>query len=56
MIGVLARVRKGSSLKFGVDSIGCAGGRRYTGFTQDISPTFEHFLSCGIPGKIEGER
>ena len=56
MIGVLARVRKGASLSFDVNSIGCAGGKRYTGFTQDISPTFEYFLSCGIPGKLEGER
>jgi len=56
MIGVLARVRKGASLSFDVDSIGCGGGKRYTGFTQDISPTFEYFLSCGIPGKLEGER
>ena len=56
MIGVLARVRKGTSLSFDVDSIGCGGGKRYTGFTQDISPTFEYFLSCGIPGKLEGER
>jgi hypothetical protein len=56
MIGVLARVRKGASLAFDVASIGCGGGRRYTGFARDISPTFEHFLSCGIPGKLEGER
>ncbi len=56
MIGVLARVRKGASLSFDVDSIGCAGGKRYTGFIQEISPTFEYFLSCGIPGKFEGER
>jgi uncharacterized protein (DUF169 family) len=56
MIGVLARVRKGSSLCFDVDSIGCAGGKRYTGFHSEISPTFEHFLSCGLPGKFEGER
>ena len=56
MIGVLARVRKGASLGFDVDSIGCGGGKRYAGFTHDISPTFEYFLSCGIPGKIEGER
>ncbi|HTP06409.1 MAG TPA: hypothetical protein VMM54_14775 [Nitrospirota bacterium] len=56
MIGVLARVRKGTLLSFDVDSIGCGGGKRYTGFTQDISPTFEYFLSCGIPGKLEDER
>jgi uncharacterized protein (DUF169 family) len=56
MIGVLARVRKGTSLSFEAGSIGCAGGRRYTGFSREISPTFEYFLSCGMPGKFEGER
>jgi len=56
MIGVLARVRKGASLVFDADSIGCGGGKRYTGFTEEIGPAFEYFLSCGIPGKLEGER
>ena len=55
-IGVLSRVHKGASLSFNVDSIGCAGGKRYLGFTQEIRPEFEYFLSCGIPGKLEGER
>jgi hypothetical protein len=35
---------------------GCAGGKRYTGFTQKLRPKFEYFLSCGIPGEMEGER
>jgi uncharacterized protein (DUF169 family) len=56
MIGVLARVRKGVSLHFEADSIGCLGGKRYSGFTDEISPQFEYFLSCGIPDKLEGER
>jgi Uncharacterised ArCR, COG2043 len=56
MIGVLTRVRKGTSLCFEESSIGCRGGKRYTGFTDEISPNFDYFLSCGIPGKLEGER
>jgi uncharacterized protein (DUF169 family) len=56
IIGVLSRVRKGTSLCFDVNSIGCPGGKRYLGFTQEIRPEFEYFLSCGIPGKLEGER
>ncbi len=56
MIGVLARARKGMSLRFDADSIGCSGGKRYCGFKQEISPSFEYFLSCGLPGKFEGER
>jgi Uncharacterised ArCR, COG2043 len=55
-IGVLSRVHKAASLAFNVDSIGCGGGKRYLGFTQEIMPNFEYFLSCGIPGKLEGER
>ncbi|UCE34016.1 MAG: DUF169 domain-containing protein [Deltaproteobacteria bacterium] len=56
LIGVLSRVRNGQSLCFEGESIGCGGGKRYTGFTQEIMPNFEHFLSCGIPGELEGER
>jgi hypothetical protein len=33
-----------------------AGQSKYFGFTQEIAPNFEYFLSCGIPGKLEGER
>jgi uncharacterized protein (DUF169 family) len=56
VIGALSRVRSGSSFCFNTDSIGCFGGRRYLGFTEKIMPDFEYFLSCGIPGKLEGER
>lgn len=52
----LSKVSNGESLCFSVDSIGCGGGKRYLGFTQEIMPNFEYFLSCGIPGKLEGER
>jgi len=56
MIGVLASARKGVPLYFKADSIGCRGGKRYTGFAEELSPQFEYFLSCGIPGKLDGER
>ena len=56
IIGSLAKVRNGKSLCFNVDSIGCPGGKKYVGFNKDIMPGFEYFLSCGIPGKLEGER
>ncbi len=52
----LARVRAGQSLALDVKAIPCSGGQRYLGFTQSLMPDFEYFLSCGIPGKIEGER
>lgn len=52
----LSKVRKGESLCLSVDSVGCGGGKRYLGFAQEIMPNFEYFLSCGISGKLEGER
>jgi uncharacterized protein (DUF169 family) len=52
----LSKVRKGESLCFTADSVGCGGGKRYFGFVQEIMPNFEYFLSCGISGKLEGER
>lgn len=56
LIGVLGKVRKGNSLCFEADSIGCGGAKRYLGYAPEIMPGFEYFLSCGIEGKIEGER
>ncbi len=56
IIGALSNVRKGSSLCFNIESVGCFGGKRYLGFTEKIMPNFEYFLSCGIPGELEGER
>jgi hypothetical protein len=52
----LAKVRGGQALQFDVASVGCFGGKRYTGFSNAAIPNFEYFLSCGIPGKLEGER
>jgi hypothetical protein len=44
------------SLHFDVNSITCAGGKRYSGFTRTLRDNFEYFLSCGIPNELEGER
>lgn len=56
VIEALSSVRKGSSFCFNADSIGCPGGKRYLGFTQEIRTNFEYFLSYGITGKLRGER
>jgi hypothetical protein len=56
VIGDLAKVRKGKTLCYDVNTIGCGGGKRYFGFEMKFAPDFEYFLSCGIPGKLEGER
>jgi uncharacterized protein (DUF169 family) len=52
----LARARRGESLCFDKNAVGCEGGKRYLGFGQSLRPNFEYFLSCGIPGELEGER
>jgi len=55
-IGDLTAARKGQTLCFDTKSIACFGGKRYLGFSQNLMPNFEYFLSCGIEGKLEGER
>ncbi len=52
----LAKVRSGKSLAFSKESVTCAGGKRFLGFTDKIRPNFEYFLSCGIENRMEGER
>jgi uncharacterized protein (DUF169 family) len=56
LICELAKVRKGDSLMYDADALGCMGAKRYVGFSENLRPDFEYFLSCGIPGKMEGER
>jgi uncharacterized protein (DUF169 family) len=58
LIEALSSVRHGKSYSFDTNSIGCFGGKWWVGFSEKIvpRPNFEYFLSCGIPGKLEGER
>ncbi len=56
VIGAISNIRRGTSYSFNIESVGCFGGKRYLGFADKIRPNFEYFLSCGIPGELEGER
>lgn len=56
MIAELGAVRNGRAVAFSADSIHCGGGKTYSGFSTHLRDEFEYFLSCGIPGKLEGER
>lgn len=56
LIGNLTRVQEGYSFVYNAHSPGCSGGKRYSGFSKKLRPKFEYFLSCGIPGELEGER
>ena len=52
----LARVRKGRSVVFDRASLSCSGALFYLGYGTERSENFRYFLSCGIPGVVEGER
>ena len=56
LIGNLKRVQDGYSFVYDAHTPGCSGGKRYSGFSKTLRPKFEYFLSCGIPGELEGER
>lgn len=56
LIGDLVKVRQGKPLCLSAQGVGCPGGKRYLGFSDQLMPNFEYFLSYGIPGKLEGER
>jgi uncharacterized protein (DUF169 family) len=56
LICELAAVRKGKSIAYNKGVLRCGGARRYLGYDEGMRPDFEYFLSCGIPGKMEGER
>ncbi|RJP82825.1 MAG: hypothetical protein C4524_00175 [Candidatus Zixiibacteriota bacterium] len=56
LIANLIRVRQGRPLRFSLEAIGCSGGKRYSGFPAQLRLNFRYFLSCGLPGEVEGER
>ena len=57
MIGFLKKARKkGKTVYFDKSHFGCPGGAYYMGFRESPMPNIEYFLSCGIPGEMEGER
>jgi uncharacterized protein (DUF169 family) len=57
MIGLLQNARKkGKTVYFDKAHFGCLGGGYYMGFLEKARPNIEYFLSCGIPGEMEGER
>jgi uncharacterized protein (DUF169 family) len=57
MIGFLQGPRKrGETAYFDREHFGCPGGAYYMGFREIPGPNIEYFLSCGIPGEMEGER
>jgi uncharacterized protein (DUF169 family) len=57
MMGLLQNARKkGATVYFDKSHFGCPGGAYYMGFFESPRPNIEYFLSCGIPGEMEGER
>ena len=57
LIGILKKARQGvETVYFDPEHTGCFGGAYYMGFRDQARPRIEYFLSCGIPGEMEGER
>jgi uncharacterized protein (DUF169 family) len=56
IIADMYRVRKGKTLVFNENNLGCGGAVHYLGYRDDQGPNFKYFLSCGIPNELEGER
>lgn len=56
VIAMLGLARKGKPIAFSKETMGCQGGARYSGYATGLRPKFKYFLSCGIPGEMEGER
>jgi hypothetical protein len=57
VFALLARTRKeGIPVAFSRSHHGCRGGGYYLGFLDKPREGIEYFLSCGIPGQMEGER
>ena len=56
IIAAMVSVRAGRNLYVDSEAVKCFGGRRYLGFSKEIKPDFDYFLSCGIPRKTRGER
>ncbi len=57
LFGLLKRARKHQEAVYLDEAhTGCEGGAYYLGFRATARPNIEYFLSCGIPGEMEGER
>jgi uncharacterized protein (DUF169 family) len=56
LICELVKVRNGQSLCYTEEALKCGGAKRYLGYASEMRENFEYFLSCGIPGEMEGER
>ncbi len=57
LFALLAKTRaEGRPVALSAAHHGCAGGGYYLGFLDSPREGIEHFLSCGIPGKLSGER
>lgn len=56
-IGQLWRARrKHVPAWFSADRYGCPGAFFWLGFTKPQTETIIHYISCGVPGQIQGER
>lgn len=54
ILAVMGRARRGETIYFDAEHVGCGGGGYYLGLCGRM-PKVEYFVSTGIPGEMEGE-
>ena len=56
VLGHISRVRAGYAMYFESGTVSCNGARLYFGFGNTLEPFQDTFPTCGMAGKISGER
>jgi uncharacterized protein (DUF169 family) len=54
IVAVMGRARRGETVYFDAEHVGCAGGGYFLGLCERL-PKVEYFVSTGIAGEMEGE-
>lgn len=54
MLAIISRARRGETIVYDAEHIGCPGAGYYLGFCEP-SPQVDYFVSTGIQGRMEGE-
>jgi uncharacterized protein (DUF169 family) len=56
VISLIYQASQGRPAAFDAENFGCPGAGKYLGLREMIRLDLAYFLSCGIEGKLEGER
>jgi len=56
IVNLFVKAAQGQACAADKHTSGCGGAMRQLGFDNSVREHFYEFLSCGVPGKVEGER